>query len=104
MTADIRTAAQREAERRTIEPNVDDPLPVDHHTLGWRNGFRYGAVWAQARVTPAREQLIERISGKYFAEHLPGVGEHTEVSVPLAKSIADIVLDLIEDLAEGESN
>lgn len=57
-----------------------------------------------ARVTPTREQLIERISGKYFAEHLPGVGEHTEVSVPLATSIADIVLDLIEDLAEGETS
>lgn len=61
MTVDIRTAARREAERRTIEPNVEDPLPGDYRTLGWRDGFAWGAVWAQARVTPTREQIAELI-------------------------------------------
>ena len=102
MTADIRTAAQREAVKRTIAPNIEDPLPGDHQTVGWRLGFVHGAEWAENRVTPTREQLAERIAGKYFAEHLPGVGEHTEVSVPLARSIADIVGDLMAGLAEGE--
>lgn len=93
MTADIRTAAQREAAERFHWLNRDAKITSI-------TAFVSGAEWAH-RVTPTREQLIERVSGKYFAEHLPGVGEHTEVSVPLATSIADIVLDFIEDLAEG---
>lgn len=92
MTADIRTAAQREAEKR-------HRLNPDHRRA--RVFFTEGAVWGAARVTPTREQLIERIAGEYVA---PSTGEHTEVSVPLAKSIADIVLDLIAGLAEGESS
>lgn len=63
MTADIRTAAEAEAAKRTIEPNVDDPLPIDHHTFGWRSGFAWGAVWAAARVTPTREQITEVLRG-----------------------------------------
>ena len=98
MTADILTAAQREVRKPASEGN-----PIAQFGVTTDIAFVRGAVWAAARVTPTREQLIERIAGKYFAEHLPGCGEHTEVSVPLAKCIADVVLDLMQELAEGES-
>lgn len=96
------TGAQVEAAAKAIA-DCHNPGMFEKYPENWRVEARAALVAAQgaARVTPTREQLIERISGEYFAEHTPGVGEHTEVSVPLATSIADIVLDFIEDLAEG---
>lgn len=92
MTADIRAAAQREAERRTIEPNVDDPLPVDHHTLGWRKGFRYGAVWGAARVTPTRKQLAKVLFSQRVSNH---AGETAPEIFGACEEAADAILALI---------
>lgn len=89
MTADIRTAAEAEAAKRTIEPNIDDPLPIDHHTFGWRRGFAWGAEWAAARVTPTRRQLLDVIAAELY-EGDP-------------QSAADAVLALMQELAKGES-
>lgn len=96
MTADIRTAAEAEAAKRTIEPNVDDPLPIDHHTFGWRRGFAWGAVWAAARVTPTREQIEDALTER--ADQSDETG--TTIKLDDARGA---ILALLAGLAEGES-
>ena len=56
VTADIRTAAEREAERK---------LPGDFSAVlaQYKLGFADGAVWAQQRLTPTREQIAEVLRG-----------------------------------------
>lgn len=99
---DIRTAAQREAAWRTIDPNVDDPLPGDHHTLGWRKGFAWGAAWGAERITPTREQIAEAL---YNQEGAP-LGRWSQVGEMQHGWLecADAVLALMQGLAEGESS
>ncbi len=59
MTADIRTAAQREAKRIYVPAWFPaDHLRVDLSPLA-RDHFVLGAVWAAARVTPTREQIAK---------------------------------------------
>lgn len=51
MTTDIRTAAQREAERRWPDTFVGQ--------IAAKHDFVHGAEWAAKRVTPTREQIAE---------------------------------------------
>lgn len=88
MTApDVRTAAAAEACKQTIAPNIIDPLPEDHQTVGWRLGFVHGAEWGAALVTPTRRQLVDALAVE-FHEGDP-------------QSAADAVLALMEELAKG---
>lgn len=89
MTADIRTAAQREAESRT---SIARSLGSDYDTADLEQGFVNGAVWGVARVTPTREQIAEALgmaysSSPYRDAHLRG---------------ADAALALMQRIACGE--
>ena len=55
MTADIRTAARADAKEIYIEGQTDDAYTVRQEV----RAFITGAVWAQSRVTPTREQLVD---------------------------------------------
>lgn len=72
MTVDIRAAAEAEA--------VKVPASVAEY-----QAFVSGAVWAQARLTPTREQIERALIGRDF---IAGT---------------DAVLALIDKLAAGES-
>ena len=88
MTADIRTAAQREAEGR-----FENRFLPDNEMRNKRSGFEDGAVWGAARVTPTREQIAEVID------------EHAEVTDGInVYETADEILALMAGLAEGESD
>lgn len=88
MTADIRTAAQREADRRL-------PGDFSSHLSQYRQGFADGAVWAAERVTPTREQLAEalELALTEFRDkrEIPRLEDH----------LADAILALMQELAEG---
>lgn len=58
MTADIRTAAQREAEMRVPQPSARSFALAEDAAIS-RRWFSEGAVWAAARVTPTREALAD---------------------------------------------
>lgn len=91
MTADIRTAAQREAAER-YSPNLmalHGGAFLDHNEF-YRTVFVDGAVWAAARVTPTREQIAE-VLNDYLA------ALYTE------EDAVDAVLAPMQELAEGES-
>ena len=102
MTADIRTAAQREAER--LMPIIGHD-PMDFARSVTHDSFVNGAVWAQARVTPTREQIedVLRKSGAWCGDcnfemdHCSGCKHVREV-------YAESVLRLIQELAEGEND
>lgn len=73
MTADIRTAAQREAE--TLYPYM--PAELELHAINRsrrlrQKAFNKGAVWAAARVTPTREQIAAVLRRHNFDELLLG--------------------------------
>ena len=55
MTADIRAAAQREAETRTLH----------EEDRNYRYLFVEGAAWAAARVTPTRDEVADTLAGAY---------------------------------------
>lgn len=89
MTADIRTAAQREAE--SLYPYM--PAELELHAINRsrrlrQKAFSKGAVWGAARVTPTRQQLTSVIAVE-LAEGDP-------------QSAAEAVLALMQELAEGE--
>ena len=63
MTADIRTAAQREVRKPASEGN-----PIAQFGVTTDIAFVRGAVWSAARVTPTREQIAERMRAHYFKE------------------------------------
>lgn len=94
MTADIRTAAQREAEVRVniFRQHVGW---ADSDSTWWRTGFRDGAVWAAARVTPTREQIAGVIRNHWYsnAQLTCECG-----ATPLPKQHADHVAEEIESL------
>ena len=58
MTVDIRAAAGAEAEVRYVVGKDDHALALAFAELR-REGFAEGAVWAQAQLTPTREQIAE---------------------------------------------
>lgn len=60
MTADIRTAAQREAEHRWPSGEQWSPKEVESA----RGRFMMGAVWAADRVTPTLAQIETVIIGR----------------------------------------
>lgn len=98
--ADIRTAAQREADR---------PQKLGSMLGGHRAGFIEGAVWSAERLTPTREQLAEAlwnlpinvITMKQLKEQAAsGSGDYRE-ALDYVYEQADAVLALIAGLAEG---
>lgn len=93
MTADIRTAAQREAERRWPDSFVG--------LIAAQHDFVNGAVWAQARVTPRREQVIDALA-QADGQVLSMLPADTKAFMYGAQ--ADAVLALMQGLAEGESD
>ena len=110
MTADIRTAAEAEAEARVI----GESLP----RLGYEveQAFADGAVWAAARVTPTREQIAEElrkhklihaaVSRKSaFCACNPGLTAGVDANLEWFEAHrADAILALLAGLAEGESS
>lgn len=65
MTPDIRTAAQREAEKQ-YPPTLmalHGGAFLDHNEPH-REVFASGAVWGAERVTPTREQIEQAILGR----------------------------------------
>lgn len=90
MTADIRAAAQREAEQRWPDSFVGQ--------IAAKHDFVHGAVWAAERVTPTREQIAEVIasSGAY--------GFKWEQVRPMTRdaylAAADAILTLLAELVE----
>ena len=91
MTADIRTAARAETEATAHFGPPDFSAPNDR-TIKWATyvqGFTEGAVWAQARVTPTREQIAGVIADEEEYPHPRGYLKH-----------ADAVLKLMQGLAE----
>lgn len=109
MTADIRTAAQREAEREnTFHP--ESPYQDLENAA-----FAAGAVWGAARVTPTREQIgaiVQREMGCNRRAHYgnveqPYCGEHGGYGIwPCRESasVIDAVLKLMQELAEGNDD
>lgn len=89
MTADIRTAAIQAVDGK-----------ITNYAREW---FADGAVWAQRRVTPTREQIedVLRKSGAWCGDcnfemdHCSGCKHVREV-------YAESVLRLLQELAEGE--
>lgn len=79
MTVDIRTAA-----RAYVDANDMSGHQVPKQQL--HEMFVEGAVWAQARLTPTREQVERALIGRDF---ITG---------------ADAILALLAGLAEGESS
>lgn len=71
MTADIRTAAQSEAETLTLYEEARN----------YRYLFVEGAVWGAARVTPTRDDIADALAGAYdewcvlLEEFLAGRGD-----------------------------
>lgn len=104
MTADIRTAAQREAGQlfRPQEMMLHDRTVVDLADP-WREAFVAGAVWAAARVTPTREQIAEVVR---LADGEWNLREGTDREDPRTHgtAVADAVLALMQGLAEGGSS
>ena len=80
MTADIRTAAQREAGQLRVTSNGREYGMAKLYKVA----FVDGAVWAQARVTPTQAQVESAILGR------------------TATAGAKAVLALLAELAEGE--
>lgn len=110
MTADIRTAAGRES------AGINIPVWFPAHGLRAdltpfaRKHFVQGAVWAQARLTPTREQIE-----KVLTDHEIGDGgtphswrcEYPDLYPGHCTCVRDIATDLlalIGKLAEGESS
>lgn len=76
MTVDIRAAARDEAfmnhySHKQVPDRYDADLLIE--------GFQAGAVWAQAQLTPTREQIADAITNR-----------------PLGVSAADAVLALLQ--------
>ena len=91
MTADIRTAAQREAEMRVPQPAARSFALAEDAAIS-RRWFSEGAVWAAARVTPTREQIAGVLDeDRYY--------DPDQISNLVR---ADAVLALMQELAEGE--
>ena len=86
MTADIRTAAQREAIQRAAHHEAKARYGVGRDPVIRRVGFEEGAVWGAARVTPTQSQIESVIMGR------------------TATAGAKAVLALMAGLAEGEND
>lgn len=108
MTADIRTAARKEAADVFIEPRKNDMLPVDYIAKGSREGFLAGAAWGVARVTPTRERLAEvamrelnkstgKLDGYKFSQLRQDIQDRW-------LAVADAVLQLMQELVEGNDD
>lgn len=93
MTADIRTAAQREAKRLRVTSNGREYGMAKLY----KDAFVDGAVWGATRVTPTREQIAEVLVSGYSTsyERLNSVNEHD-------LRVADAVLALLQELAERD--
>lgn len=110
MTADIRTAAEAEARKTASEGN-----PVSEPGVTKDIAFVRGAVWAAARVTPTREQVMDElrrhklvhvsVSRKSaFCTCNSSVKAGTDANLEWFESHrADAILALLAGLAEGES-
>lgn len=109
MTADIRTAAQREAEA-SIHVPVWFPahdIRADLTPLA-RQHFVDGAVWGAARVTPTREQIAEALPCVWSPRMPTHPSEECETHHGPGRTSgcltnADRVLAVLAGLAEGES-
>lgn len=124
MTADIRTAARAETEATAHFGPPDFSAPNDR-TIKWATyvqGFTEGAVWAQSRVTPTREQLIDVLrkhQHDYCEECHMSHGctcgwRHKDGSLStdeydgedpvgsISEHQAEVLLALMQGLAEGE--
>ncbi|MBC9953254.1 hypothetical protein ICM05_01145 [Leucobacter sp. cx-42] len=92
MTVDIRAAAEAESDRRYAET----PFAPENELIA--DAFVAGAVWAQAQLTPTREQIAEVLSQSRQEKYQPG--DRLRVSSHDLQA-ADAVLGLLQDLMEG---
>lgn len=99
MSADIRTAAQREAKRLRVTSNGREYGMAKLYKVA----FVDGAVWAQARVTPTREQIAEVVR---LADGEWNLREGTDREDPRTHgtAIADAILALMQGLTKVESS
>ncbi|MGR4009170.1 hypothetical protein [Leucobacter sp. 1207-22] len=67
MTVDIRAAAEAEAAQRYPPIGVDLPAINKSRRLR-QKAFAAGAVWAQAQLTPTREQIAMALCSIRFPE------------------------------------
>ena len=86
----IRKSAREEAERTGLFLG-DWQLEMN---LGFKMGFEDGATWAEARITPTREQIAQALADTYEPEY--NIVDESDYHG------ADAVLDLMNKLARGE--
>lgn len=95
MTAGIRAAAQREAER-AFNDGADD---MSGCCPDVQYGFERGAEWAVNRVTPTREQVARIFHGSW---HDIALDPNYCAVCAISLQRADKVLALMAGLAEGD--
>ena len=104
MTADIRTAAQREAMRLRVTSNGREYGMAKLY----KDAFVDGAVWCAARITPTREQVEKVLTDHEIGDG--GTPHSWRCEYPdrypgycsCVKDIAGDLLALLAGLAEGE--
>lgn len=97
---DIRTAAQRESVAR-VKRIRELAGFADEAATWFMPGFEAGAVWAAARVTPTREQIAGVVAAA-LERWLTTDDRHDARDRETV--VADAVLALMQELAEGESS
>lgn len=82
MTVDIRSAAEAESDRRYPET----PFAPENEPIA--DAFVAGAVWAQAQLTPTREQIAEAIAGVEEYPNPRGYLHHADAVLALLQTQA----------------
>lgn len=103
MTADIRTAAQREAELHLVDRIGESPEWFKGSPSA--QGFIMGAGWGAARVTPTREQIAEAIHNALPDSMNGECYQWPAMCIDRGGScvaLADAVLKLIQDLTGAD--